>query len=564
MILLILSVIGIIAALYIKFFNINGLNEDQKKYVIIGLLALSAICFASRSFFYVSDDETAHFSVVYGGKDLPSNKILAPLGYKGPQMEIVGPGFHFSPFIKATTNVTTKKVINIPEGEYGFITALDGAPLRDGQLIADEWPITTEKDRLRGLSDAAYFLNEMKGQKGPQLTIVPPGTHRYNHFLFKIETKKALDVETGTVAVIRSNVDTNKKKCTTNVAHSTGVTNGKAATPLVEKFCVGIWDEALPPKKYYLNEKAFIPTKIPTLVQTWVYKGGYEERTITLSVTNEGEITQEASKKTIPVPPNAADSAIKVRVEGWTFPVEVRAVVQVTPKDAPIVVSSVGSLEHVEDKIVTPAIRDALRTIGGQEGREVMDFVTKRDEISKKVEEAVAIEAKKAGVTLLELRLGEAAIPPELMVAKLRHQLATQLKTTYLQEKLAQTARIDVEKEKAKANQQHVLVKAEIDTAAAEERKKQLQLQGEGEKLKLMEIAIGQKAQTNVLGEDRVLKLSMLKEILNVAKEQPDVIKVPYVNVEGAGQVEGAAAILGASTFKNLFNQPATKKNNNQ
>lgn len=560
MILLILSVIGILAALYIKFFNIEAIPEHNKRYVIIGLISLSAICFASRSFYYVSDDETAHFSVVYGGKNLPSSKILAPNGYKGPQMNISGPGFHFSPFIKATTNVTTKKVITIPEGKYGFVTALDGAPLRDGQLIADEWPTTTEEERLRGLSDAAYFLNEMKGQKGPQLTIIPPGTHRYNHFLFKIEQKNALDVDTGTVAVVRSNVDTSDTECTKNVAQTTGETNGKAATPLVDKFCVGIWNEALPPKKYYLNEKAFIPTVIPTLIQTWVYKGGYEERTITLSVNSEGEITQMQESKPIPVPPNAADSAILVRVEGWTFYVEVRAVVQVTPKDAPIVVSTVGSLEHVEDKIVTPAIRDALRTIAGEDGRKVMDFVAKRDEISKKVEQAVATEAKKAGVTLLELRLGEAAIPPELMVAKLRHQLATQLKTTYAQEKLAQTARIDVEKEKAKANQQHVLVKAEIDTAAAEERKKQLKLQGEGEKLKLVEIAIGQKAQTSVLGEDRVLKLSMLKEILAVAKVQPDVIKVPYVNVEGAGQIEGAAAILGASTFKNLFNEPAEKK----
>lgn len=560
MILLILSVLGIIAAIYIKLCNIDGLKEDHKKYVILGLLTLSAICFASRSFYYVSDEETAHFSVVYGGKDLPSDRILAQPGYKGPQMHTVGPGFHFSPFIKATTNVTTKKVINIPEGKYGFVTALDGAPLRDGQLIADEWPTTDVKNRLRGLSDAAYFLNEMNGQKGPQLTIIPPGTHRYNHFLFKIELKDALDVETGTVAVVRSNVNTSDKECTTNVAKSVGITNGRAATPLVEKLCIGIWNEALPPKKYYLNEKAFIATKIPTLIQTWVYKGGYVERTITLSVNSEGDITQVQESNPIPVPENAADSAIQVRVEGWTFHVEVRAVVQVTPNDAPIVVSTVGSLDHVEDKIVTPAIRDALRTIGGEEGRKVMDFISKRDEISKKVEEAVAIEAKKAGVTLLELRLGEAAIPPELMVAKLRHQLATQLKTTYAQEKLAQTARIDVEKEKAKANQQHVLVKAEIDTAAAEERKKQLKLQGEGEKLKLMEIAIGQKAQTSVLGEDRVLKLSMLKEILNVAKVQPDVIKVPYVNVEGAGGIEGAAAILGASTFKNLFNEPSPKK----
>ncbi|MDP2565847.1 SPFH domain-containing protein [Pseudoalteromonas marina] len=560
MFLLILSVIGVLASIFIIITKPKFIPEEYKKPVILTLLAISAICFASRSFYYVADDETAHFSDIYKGKNLPSDKILAPEGYKGPQMDIVGPGFHFSPFIKATTDVTTKKVINIPEGKYGFITALDGEPLREGQLIADEWPEDSE-NRLRGLSDASYFLNEMKGQKGPQLTIVPPGTHRYNHFLFKIETKDALDVETGTVAVIRSNVKTGNGKCAINAAQSTGITNGKAATPLVDKFCVGIWDEALPPKKYYLNEKAYVPKIIPTLLQTWSYKGGFTDRKITLSVSSEGEITQTETSKEIPIPEGAADSAIQVRVEGWSFYVEVRAVVQVTPADAPIVVSTVGSLSQVEDKIVTPAIRDALRTIAGQDKRKVLDFISQREAISKEVEEAVALEAKKAGVTLLELRLGEASIPPELMVAKLRHQLATQLEETYAQEKIAQRARIDVEKEKAKANQQNVLVKAEIKTLEAAERKKQLFLEGQGERLKLEEIAKGQKAQTSVLGEDRVLKLSMLKEILAVAKEQPDIIKIPYVNVQSAGQIEGAAAILGASNFRQLFdNQPENEK----
>jgi hypothetical protein len=81
----------------------------------------------------------------------------------------------------------------------------------------------------------------------------------------------------------------------------------------------------------------------------------------------------------------------------------------------------------VEDNIITPAIRDILRTIGGHPQRKVFDFVEHRDEITELVEKAIAFEGKKAGVTIQEVRMGEPAIPPELLVATLREQLATEV-----------------------------------------------------------------------------------------------------------------------------------------
>lgn len=146
--------------------------------------------------------------------------------------------------------------------------------------------------------------------------------------------------------------------------------------------------------------------------------------------------------------------------------------------------------------------------------------------------------------------MGEPAIPPELLVATLREQLATQLKQTYIQEQAAQRERIQVERERATADQQAVLVKAEIQRNAAEHQKERLRLEGEGEKLKLIEIAQGQQAQVQVLGQDRVLELQMLKEALAAAREQPDIVKIPQVYVSGTGAgMEGAAAILGASNL---------------
>lgn len=69
-------------------------------------------------------------------------------------------------------------------------------------------------------------------------------------------------------------------------------------------------------------------------------------------------IKQLETKREIAVPADAADKAINVRVEGWTIPVELRIVIQVYPKDAPAVVAPVGTIEDVDNRIVTPAIRD--------------------------------------------------------------------------------------------------------------------------------------------------------------------------------------------------------------
>ena len=52
------------------------------------------------------------------------------------------------------------------------------------------------------------------------------------------------------------------------------------------------------------------------------------------------------------------------------------------------------------------------------------------------------------------MRLGEPAIPPELLVAVRREQLATQLAKAFIQEQAAQEKRVDSEKAKATADQQ--------------------------------------------------------------------------------------------------------------
>jgi len=516
--------------------------------VFIGISGL-----LSRSFVVISPNGVGHMMRIYTGSGMESGQIVALPGQKGPQARILPPGFHFIFLVNVLYKVEEKGIINIPEGSYGLLVAKDGVPLRKGQYLADEW----SDKQARKMLDAIYFLSEGKGQKGPQLTVLKPGQYRINKYLFNVTIMPALDVKTGHVAVIRSNVKT-LAKCPNPASMDNGEAGKNLSSPVVPKGCVGVWKEALAPGRYYLNQRAYVSTIIPTRVQTWSYQGGYTHRKINLIVEDDGTIKQTVESFRIPVPKASADKAINVRVEGWTFPVDMRVTVQVHPDDASKVVASVGTLRAVEDNIITPAIRDILRTIGGQPDIKVLDFIEKREHITSLVEKSIIKEGKKAGVTIQEVRMGEPAIPPELLVARIRKQLAAQLQETYKQEQQAQKERIKVERERATASQQVQLVTAEIAKKAAEHRKEQKRLEGEGEKLRLIEIAQGQKAQTDVLGADRVLQLQILKEVLAVALKNPDIIKVPMVQVNNGGQggsLEGAAAILGASNLVEMLNK---------
>lgn len=544
MLMVFLSIAALIAVAIIAKRNVS--TKPILNVALQGLLILFALFgFLSRSFVIVGGDEIGALKRIYLGDNLPPGRIIALDGQKGPQAEILGPGFHLKLFVRILYDIEYYNVQEIPEGQYGLLVATDGKPINEGDYLANPWTEGDEENML----DASYFLQN-GGQKGPQFNVLKPGKYRLNPYLFRIQLLPATDVPTGHVAVIRSNIKTSQGECP-DPAQSESRGDDTLALPLVPKGCVGVWESPIPPGRYYLNEKAYVSTIIPTRLQTWVYKGGYTARRINLTVSDEGKIVQKEIAEKVDVPKGAADQAINVRVEGWTVPVDMRVIVAVNPAHAAKVVASVGGLTQVEDNIITPAIRDILRTIGGNPERKVLDFIEKRDEIVNEVEKAIVPEGLKAGVTIQEVRMGEPAIPPELLVATLREQLATQLQETYKKEQDAQRERIKVERERATADQQAQLVEAEIKKKAAEFTKEQLRLLGEGEKLKLLEIAKGQQAQAEVLGKNAALQLAALEKALEAAKANDRIVKVPTVQVLGsqAGSFEGAAAILGSSNI---------------
>jgi hypothetical protein len=539
--------------------------------VIAGLLFV-----ASTSFVLVSADKVGHLKRIYLSDDLPPGRIIALPGQKGPQAEVLGPGFHFRPLLNVLYDVEQYDIVQIPEGFYGQVTTLDGQPMPDGMFMASVIP----DEKLSSMFNAETFLTQ-GGYRGPQETVLKPGAYRLNRYIFDVKVGQetaATVIPTGQVGVVKSNVLTPGLNCKEETVRVSAAQHDADAlsVPLVPKGCIGLWKEPLLPGAYYLNRQAYDVTLVDTRVQTWEYKGGYRRRIIDLSIDQQGNLKQTERTVEEDMPDTAVDRAVFVKVEGWDIPQELRVVAQISPENAPIVAGSVGGIQEIEHRILTPLIRSIVRNVAGSnirlpkkkpdgaiEGYEtratrVLDLIENREAIEDTIEAQIKIEARKAGVEIKEIRLGEPAIPPEILIARLRQQLADQLGEAYKRETEAQKQRIETEQARSTANEQPRLVESQIAVQVANQREQERAALGRAEKQYLEEIAKGQSAQASVLGQDRVAMLQALEKVLTSLERKPELVGiigklVPNTVVNGSG-LEGAAAILGNA----LGTQPKT------
>ena len=554
--------------------------------LVFGLVALYAVL--ATSLIVIPADKVGVVRKIYGVSNLPPGHLIAARGETGFQAAIVPPGtFRISIFFNVLNRVDLLPVVVVPQGFYGRIVANDGEALDTGQIMADSWPDEAQEKFL----DAEYFLTH-GGQKGLQLSILRPGVYPLNLAMFQVRigyTKNGRDVTSdndelydlrgltseaspldtsitrvpaGSVGVVRSSVAAKAADCRARTARTD---DGGLTAELVPRSCKGVWESSLPPNDYYLNRDAYDVTLVSTRVTTLEFKGGFKRRYLDLKVDSKGDFQQTERSETFPVPAESASDAVNTKVEGWEIPQEVRAVAQITPENAPIVVATVGGQDAVDRRIVVPSIRSIVRNVFGGEisvterqpdgsmkrvtrPTRVLDTIENRSALEQAILEKAQADGKRAGVDIKEIRLGESAIPPELLLARQREQLAGQLRAAYIQEQAAQEQRQQTEQARATADRQNDLVAAQIAVKTAQLAQDRRQAEGHAERLFLEEQAAGQTAQANVLGKDSVLQLQVIKLGFELLAQHPELVanlKLPQVYVAGGG-LEGTAAVLGS------------------
>lgn len=462
------------------------------------------------------------------GTALPSGNIVARAGEQGPQAEILGPGWHFG-YIPFLYEIELAPVVAILPGQLGFVSALDGGPLGPDETYAPPW--TNSADML----DPHTFLTK-GGKRGPQITVLTPGTYRYNPRLHRIDAIEALVVAPGTVAVIKSNSGPLPQSDDTKAVRVNGV-------PLVEKEMRGVWREPLAPGAYYLNAKAFMPTVVKTTQRVYTYQAAQVRQ------ANKGKVQE-------------SDWSVTVRSkDGFSFPIDVRVACAVEAKDASYLVALLGDpdrrihdeqeneeLEVLEAKVILPSVRAIFRNVA--ETMNALEFVNARSQVEKVATERIGVELLKAHVTCDGVYVGNIHLDAndagkKLLATRTDREVAVNQQTLYAEQRKAEESRSAFVKAQEDAEQQRNLAKATYEVLVKEQGAKARAAEAKGESdyqtITGQGRAQAYDAMVKSLGREQVAQLEMLKL---VAEGKIQIAPQVMVAGNGGGALDALAGTL--------------------
>ncbi len=458
-------------------------------------------------------------------RDLPSGQIIATNGEKGPQAEILAPGWHpwYWPLVYDLefTDVTEIK------GEHvGLIETTDGVQLPQTEIYANEW----QESEMSNMLKAEYFLTSNNGYKGPQASILTPGKYRLNTRLYKITEVPITDIRKATVGVVKSNIGKDAPAAT-----------DEDESRLVEKGYKGIWKQPLNEQKIYLHSGAYEVTHISLKRQVvkYVAATASESRQRT---NEENEITVRSS-------------------DGFTFPVDVRIEYLIKPSDAPKVVSVLEDDQDTLRAVLNSAVRAIFRN--NAEQVKALDYVQQRSLQESQSLNALSEEMTKVGVTVTAVRIGDIGNEKtlgNLLKTQTDREIALQEQKTFQEQQRAAEQKKALTRTEQEAEEEKRLATAQYEVKIAEEnkQKKIIEAGAEAEAIKIK--AEAQAEAFRVIAEQIGKGNAALVELLKIIGDNSINI-TPRVMVIGNSDTNGSAnnaettALIG-TMLDSMLNNP--------
>lgn len=481
--------IGVMLALAISTLIVKVQSATFRAAILATALLVLLLFVALSSFRYVPENRVGVVVKNVGGQSLPAGKIIATEGEKGPQADILPPGWHawMWPVI---FDVEYAQIVQIESGSVGLLTASDGQPLPTGEIYAPEWE---ESEVKRLAQDAAYFLTDGGGFKGPQSSVLTPGKYRINPKLFSVEIVPVTNVERGTVAVVKSNV---------------GPVPPAGATT-VDRGNRGIWSEPLMPQEYYLNTKSYEVTRVDTAKKVVRF-------TKANSAGEEDEITVRSS-------------------DGFTFPVDVRVEYEIKPVDAPEVVARFKDDGDLLLARLTSSVRSVFRN--NAESVKALDYVRQRSLQESQSLTMLQEELSPLGVTVTAVRIGDVGDQEtlgQLLQTQTDREIAVQEQLTFQEQQRAAEQRKQLTRTEQEAEEEKRLATARYEVQIAEQDKEKaiIAAQAEAEAIRIR--ADAQASAFAAIAAEIGSGNAALIEVLKVVGE--DGIRItPEVMVSGSG-----------------------------
>ncbi|WP_374604604.1 SPFH domain-containing protein [Niveibacterium sp.] len=450
------------------------------------------------------------------GNPLPSGRIIAKQvecdtfqdaraflqnsGERGPQMALIPPGTY-----RINTllfKVDLKPAVSIPQGKLGVVEALDGAPLPSGRVIARQVACDS-------FQDGAAFLAG-GGERGPQMSVITPGTYRINPALFEVHLAEVVDIPENKVGIITTKEG--KPLVTGEIAGPEIAGHNMFQNPQAfvdNGGSKGLQEQVLLAGRYFINPR-FATVEIVDMVEVpianvgvviayvgreghdvtgesfrhgnlvsrgekgvWVDPldpGKYPINPYTHKVSNvptANVVLNWATGKTEAHKLDANLSTITVRsADGFKFNLDVSQIIHIPRNDAPKVIARFGGMAALVTQVLEPTIGNYFRNAA--QGSDIIDFLKNRSKRQDEARQAIAAALKEYNVGAVDTLIGDIVPPEELMKTLTDRKIAEQERVTYDTQRQAQVVKQELEQATALAATQARVVDAERQVTIAD------------------------------------------------------------------------------------------------
>jgi uncharacterized membrane protein YqiK len=447
------------------------------------------------------------------GRSLPPGRLIALDGEAGYQAHLLPPGWHWGLW-RWRYKVLRVSLVHVPAGEIALVKAVDGAPVPPGRILAKDVPC----DRFQ---DAEAFLRK-GGERGRQIAYLTAGAYRINPALFEVITaKNSRQHELDPALLLVQRVPPEKVGIVTAL-DGRPIPAGDLAGPAVpghdsfqsgEKFlaaggCRGLQEEVLLAGSWNLNPwfaqvELVAMTEVPIgYVGVVVSYVGDEHLDLSGDAFTHGDLVDRGRKgvwiepllpgkhplnsrvmkvelvPTTNIVLNWASrteahqydqrlSPITVRSkDGFAFSLDVSQIIHIGMRNAPRVISRVGSMQNLVDHVLQPTVANYFRN-SAQEVT-VLEFLSARSDRQQQAYEAIKEAVEAYDVECIDTLIGDIVPPAELMKTQTDRKIADELRATFEAQREAQVRRQELERETAVANMQAEVVRSEQQVRIAE------------------------------------------------------------------------------------------------
>lgn len=494
------------------------------------------------------------FVLLGANRTLPDGKIIALNGEAGYQADTLAPGLHVG-YWPWQYQIDVKPFLTIPQGKLGVVQATDGRPLENGRVLARH----VDCDAFQ---DARKFLSG-DGQRGPQISIITPGTYRINTQVFQVDLKDATQISDGKVGIVTTlegeplNTGNNEIAGRSVPGHRM-FQDGQAFVNA--RGSKGLQEEVILAGLYYLNPlfvhvESVAMTEVPMAHVGVViaYVGDEGEDTTGAAFTHANLV--KMGKKGVwdspldpgryPINPHTHNvelvptanivlnwatgkteahnldtnlSTIRARTkDGFSLSLDVSQIIHISRNNAPLVIARFGSMENLVSQVLEPIIGNDFRN--AVQNSNLLGFLQQRTERQREAKDRIKATLREFNVEGADTLIGDMELPEALMKTLQDRQIAEEQKLTYNTQREAEDKRVELQKSTAMADTQADVVSAERRVTIAEQDALSTAKRAEGEANATRTRADASAYATEKTGNADATKISA------IGKAESDVIK---------------------------------------